>query len=91
VTTNRPTWLPEELYPFESRHVQVGEALVHYVDEGSGPTLPLLHGNPTWSSLYRNIITELCGQFRCIAPDYPGFGLSVAPPGTGSARRSTPL
>jgi haloalkane dehalogenase len=43
----------------------------------------VLHGNPTWSFLYRNIIKELCGQFRCIAPDYPGFGLSVAPLGHG--------
>jgi haloalkane dehalogenase len=39
----------------------------------------LLHGNPTWSFLYRKIINELRDQFRCIAPDYPGSGLSVAP------------
>jgi haloalkane dehalogenase len=43
----------------------------------------VLHGNPAWSFLYRNIIKELCGQFRCTAPDYSGFGLSVAPPGYG--------
>lgn len=78
MTNGRPAWLPEELYPFESRHVWVSDARVHYVDEGSGPTL-LLHGNPTWSFLYRKIINELRDQFRCIAPDYPGFGLSVAP------------
>ena len=78
MTNGRPAWLPEELYPFESRHVRVSDARVHYVDEGSGPTLLLLHGNPTWSFLYRKIINELRDQFRCIAPDYPGFGLSVA-------------
>jgi haloalkane dehalogenase len=44
---DRPTWLPAELYPFESRYLQVEGAWVHYVDEGSGPTLLLLHGNPT--------------------------------------------
>jgi haloalkane dehalogenase len=80
---HRPTWLPKELYPFESRHLRVGEAVVHYVDEGSGPTLLLLHGNPTWSFIYREIIKGLRRDFRCVALDYPGFGLSVPPPGYG--------
>jgi haloalkane dehalogenase len=80
---DRPTWLPEELYPFESRYLQVEGARVHYVDEGSGPTLLLLHGNPTWSFLYREIIKALRSEFRCVALDYPGFGLSVPPPGYG--------
>jgi len=83
VTDSRPAWLPEELYPFESRYARIGDARVHYVDEGAGPTLLLLHGNPTWSFLYREIIKELRSQFRCIALDYPGFGLSVAPAGYG--------
>ena len=78
-----PTWLPKELYPFQSRHLQVGQAVVHYIDEGSGPTLLLLHGNPSWSFLYREIIKGLRGDFRCVALDYPGFGLSVPPPGYG--------
>src|SRR5262245_35372419 len=78
-----PTWLPKDLYPFESRYLQVGQAVVHYVDEGSGPTLLLLHGNPTWSFLYRAIIKGLRGDFRCVALDYPGFGLSEPPPGYG--------
>lgn len=47
--------------------------------KGRGPLLLLLHGNPTWSFLYRDIIAGLKEQFRCIAPDYPGFGLSSAP------------
>jgi haloalkane dehalogenase len=74
---DRPTWVPEQLYPFRSRYLEVDQARVHYVDEGSGPILLLLHGNPTWSFLYRDIIKGLCGDFRCIAIDYPGFGLSV--------------
>jgi len=43
----------------------------------------MFHGNPTWSFLYRNVIKELGGQFRCVAVDYPGFGLSERPSGYG--------
>lgn len=78
---DRPSWLPAELYPFESRYLCVEDACVHYVDEGSGPTLLLLHGNPTWSFLYREIIKALRSEFSCVAIDYPGFGLSTPPPG----------
>jgi haloalkane dehalogenase len=56
---------------------------MHYVDEGSGPPILLFHGNPTWSFLYREIIVALRDRFRCIAPDYLGFGLSERPPGFG--------
>jgi haloalkane dehalogenase len=79
----RPSWLAERLYPFESRYADVSGARVHYVDEGSGPPLLLLHGNPTWSFLYRDVIVGLRDRFRCVAPDYPGFGLSRAPAGYG--------
>jgi haloalkane dehalogenase len=77
----RPAWVPAELYPFESRYADVAGARVHYIDRGSGPTLLLLHGNPTWSFLYRDIIAGLQDRYRCIALDYPGFGLSQAPSG----------
>ncbi len=80
-TAIRPQWLNEQLYPFQSRFVEIEGNRIHYVDEGSGPTLLLLHGNPTWSFLYRHIITQLTRQFRCVAVDYPGFGLSSARPG----------
>jgi haloalkane dehalogenase len=80
MTPPRPSWLDERLYPFASHYAEVGGARVHYVDEGSGPPLLLLHGNPTWSFLYRDVIAGLRDRFRCIAPDYPGFGLSDAPP-----------
>jgi haloalkane dehalogenase len=56
---------------------------VHYVDEGAGPTLLLVHGNPTWSFLYRDIIKGLRTEFRCVALDYPGFGLSAPSPACG--------
>jgi len=45
----RPAWVPRDLYPFESRFADIGGSRVHYVDEGDGPPLLLLHGNPTWS------------------------------------------
>ena len=79
----RPSWLPQELYPFDSHWAQIDGASVHYVDEGSGPPLLLLHGNPTWSFLYRDLIKGLRDRYRCVAPDYPGFGLSQAAPGYG--------
>jgi haloalkane dehalogenase len=77
----RPPWLAPHLFPFRSRFAEVDGARVHYVDEGSGPPLLLLHGNPTWSFLYREVISGLRDRFRCIAPDYPGFGLSTPAPG----------
>jgi len=77
----RPGWVNAELFPFESRFADVGGAQVHYIDEGEGPVLLCLHGNPTWSFLYRHIVRGLRDHFRCIAVDYPGFGLSTAPVG----------
>lgn len=69
------------LFPYQSRFQMLPSgARVHYIDEGQGPVLLLLHGNPTWSFLYRHLIAELKNDFRVIAPDYPGFGLSTAPP-----------
>ncbi|MGH3724588.1 MAG: alpha/beta fold hydrolase [Mycobacterium sp.] len=77
----RPAWVDEDLFPFKSRFVDIDGNTVHYVDEGSGPTLLLLHGNPTWSFLWRDVIRGLRADFRCIALDYPGFGLSTPKPG----------
>ena len=73
----RPSWVPDALYPFEDRYADVAGCVVHYVDEGSGPPLLLLHGNPTWSFLYRDVIAGLKHRYRCIAVDHPGFGLST--------------
>jgi haloalkane dehalogenase len=79
----RPAWVDSELFPFRSRFVDIDGHTVHYVDEGSGPTLLFLHGNPTWSFVYRNVIDRLRREFRCVALDYPGFGLSTARHGFG--------
>ena len=70
-----------DLYPFTSRWFDSSQGRLHYVDEGTGPVIAFFHGNPTWSFLYRDIITALRDQFRCIAVDYLGFGLSERPPG----------
>lgn len=77
----RPAWVDDRLFPFTSRFADVDGHRVHYVDEGRGPTLLLLHGNPTWSFLYRDLIRSLRSDFRCVALDYPGFGLSQAASG----------
>src|SRR4051794_18099483 len=71
----RPGWVDSELYPFAD-HWSGG---LHYVDEGDGPPLLMLHGNPTWSFTWRDVIAGLRDRYRCIAPDLPGFGLSQAP------------
>ena len=77
----RPDWVDEALYPFKSRFIQLDGSQVHYIDEGKGPTILFLHANATWSFIYRNIIKDLRQDFRCVALDYPGFGLSTAADG----------
>lgn len=79
----RPPWVDDELFPFESRFVELDGSVVHYVDEGTGPILLMLHGNPVWSFVYREVIVALRKRFRCIALDFPGFGLSTGAPGYG--------
>lgn len=81
IENTRPSWVDDDLFPFESRFADIDGHTVHYVDEGTGPTLLFLHGNPTWSFLWRDVIRELRAGFRCVALDYPGFGLSTPRPG----------
>lgn len=83
----RPAWVPSRLFPFQDRYADVAGCRVHYVDEGSGPPLLLLHGNPTWSFLYRDVIGGLRERYRCIAVDHAGFGLSAPRPGFGFTAR----
>jgi haloalkane dehalogenase len=71
------------LYPFQSRWFETDGIRLHYIDEGAGQPILMCHGNPTWSFLYRNIIVRVQKQFRCVAVDYPGFGLSDRPQGYG--------
>lgn len=68
-----------ELFPFESRWFASSAGRVHYVEEGEGQPILMCHGNPTWSFLYRHVVKSLRDRFRCIAVDYPGFGLSDRP------------
>ena len=84
---NDPGWLDRTVFPFASRFLDVGGNRIHYIDEGSGPSLLLLHGNPSWSFLYRHIVLRLAPHFRCVAPDYPGFGLSTATSAYGYTAR----
>lgn len=72
--------LPE--FPFSPRYAQVGELRVHYVDEGpaSSPPVLLMHGEPSWSFLYRRMIPPLVAAgHRVVAPDLIGFGRSDKP------------
>ncbi|WP_318152513.1 alpha/beta fold hydrolase [Paenibacillus terricola] len=77
----RPFEIDPAEYPFTDHWMPYRDGYIHYVDEGQGTVVLLLHGNPTWSYLYRNVIKELRTEFRVIAPDYPGFGMSKAPDG----------
>lgn len=70
------------IYPFTSKYTDILGHRMHYIDEGAGdgkPTVVLLHGNPTWSFLYREIIPKITQRCRAVAPDYIGMGLSDKP------------
>jgi haloalkane dehalogenase len=66
-------------YDFAPNYVEQDGLRMHYLDEGAGAPVLLLHGEPTWSYLYRKIIPELVPSARAIAPDYFGFGRSDKP------------
>jgi haloalkane dehalogenase len=69
-----------QLYPFEGRFFDRGDGVrMHYLDEGQGPAALMLHGNPTWSFYYRNLVLDLRRDRRAIAPDHVGCGLSDRP------------
>jgi haloalkane dehalogenase len=68
-----------DLYPFENHWLTVNGQRMHFVDEGQGETLVMVHGNPTWSFYYRNLIQALRDRYRCIAVDHVGCGLSDKP------------
>jgi pimeloyl-ACP methyl ester carboxylesterase len=71
----------EELYPFQGRYLELDGGRMHYLDEGSGDPVVMVHGNPTWSFHFRELVRELRGAHRVIAPDHVGCGLSDKPPG----------
>ncbi len=72
-----------DLYPFQSHFLQRGGLRYHYVDQGAGDPVVMVHGNPTWSFFFRRVISALSSDFRCIAPDHMGCGLSGKPDDTG--------
>lgn len=69
----------QNLYPFPSHFTQVHGFAMHYVDEGTGPLVLCLHGNPTWSFYFREVVKTLSPQYRVLAPDHIGMGLSDKP------------
>jgi haloalkane dehalogenase len=68
-------------YPFTSHYTEINGLRLHYLDEGprDGEPVVMLHGNPTWSYYYRNLVLGLRGHYRCIVPDHIGMGLSDRP------------
>jgi pimeloyl-ACP methyl ester carboxylesterase len=71
--------IPKHLYPFQSQFLELGDLRLHYVDEGSGEVVVAVHGNPTWSFYYRELIKDMRGDHRVLAPDHMGCGLSDRP------------
>ena len=66
-------------YPFAPHYTEFDGMRMHHLDEGEGEPILLMHGEPTWSYLYRKMIPPLTSRFRCIAPDYLRFGRSDKP------------
>jgi pimeloyl-ACP methyl ester carboxylesterase len=74
----RPIWLPEAEWPFQIQSVLVDGCRLHLIDEGSGPVLLLVHAG-MWSFVWRDLIADLARDFRCVAVDFPGSGLTQTP------------
>lgn len=71
----------QEEFPFDSHWIRIDGTIQHYVDEGAGPTLLMVHGNPTWSFAWRRLVRELSADYRVIAIDHLGCGYSQKPAG----------
>lgn len=69
-------WVDRTEYPFKHRYIELDNGTMHFVDEGRGDVILFVHGTPTWSFLYRNFIKTLSRDYRTIAIDHIGFGLS---------------
>jgi cis-3-alkyl-4-acyloxetan-2-one decarboxylase len=66
-------------YPFTGKRLDLDGLAYHYLDEGSGPPVVMVHGNPSWSFYYRDLVLALRDRYRCIVPDHIGCGLSAKP------------
>ncbi|HVS82127.1 MAG TPA: haloalkane dehalogenase [Pyrinomonadaceae bacterium] len=75
----QPSALPSPDYPYTPHYVEVHGWKMHYLDEGVGDPILFLHGNPTWSYLWRNVIPHVKTLGRCIVPDLIGMGWSDKP------------
>jgi len=75
----KPDWLDKTEYPFSPNYFNINGCNLHYIDEGKGETILFVHGTPSWSFDFRNIIKSLKSSYRCIAIDHIGFGLSDKP------------
>lgn len=73
------SWLNSNEYPFKHHYYTVNNTQLHYVDEGAGEVILFVHGTPSWSFEFRNVIKYLSKKYRCIAIDHIGFGLSEKP------------
>ncbi|MEQ1918666.1 MAG: alpha/beta fold hydrolase [Elusimicrobiota bacterium] len=71
--------IDKTLYPFTGRRIDLGGYAMHYLDEGKGETVLMVHGNPTWSFYFREVVKALSPNFHCIVPDHVGMGLSDRP------------
>jgi haloalkane dehalogenase len=78
---NDTSWVDRTAYPFTPHSFACDGARMHYVDEGEGRPVVFVHGTATWSFLYRDLIRALAPDYRCIAPDHLGYGLSDKPVG----------
>lgn len=74
-----PKSVSPELYPFESHYLDIGDHQYHYLDEGKGEPVLMLHGNPSWSFYYRELVKRLSPNYHCLVPDHIGMGLSDKP------------
>lgn len=66
-------------YPFDSHFFNIDDLNLHYIDEGQGDPIIMVHGNPTWSFYYRNLIKAFKNNYRIIVPDHIGCGFSSKP------------
>ncbi len=66
-------------FPFKPDKISINGHTLSYLDEGSGNPVVMLHGNPTWSFYYRNLVNSLSSKYRVIVPDHMGCGLSDKP------------
>ncbi len=67
------------IYPFKSHYLDINGLNYHFLDEGHGDPVVMIHGNPTWSFYYRKLVQSLSVRFRTIVPDHMGCGLSDKP------------